>query len=151
MLSAVFLHPSFALADRGDLSLGLSSSLGKPQVGSALRTQVGGVVRLGLSDWLELEASLGTRYEDELGFEGGLGVVLMADIFQWVPELALTGLSDFRSVSGGGSRVVAGLRAELRARYFLSLKHTLSLGGGAIWMENQVMPLVALTWLYLLD
>ena len=143
--------PRFALADQGDLSVGVTSSVGKPEVGSQLRTHLAGVARLGLSDWLELESTLGTCYQGGPGLEGGLGIVLMADIIQWVPELALAGMADLRADSNGDYRVVGGLRAELRARYFLSMKGALSLGGGALWMDNQLMPIVTINWLYLLD
>ena len=150
VITVVYL-PISAEADRGDWSAGVSSSLGKPSGDPALAWQLETDLRLGLTDWVALEAFGAFRVHEGPGAGVGLGLVVMADIFQWVPELALGGLIHCGQDGDGAWATSAGVRAELRGRYFLSMKSAIFIRGGLTWLASGHTPFVGGGWLYLLD
>ena len=149
-ITVVYL-PLSAQADRGDWAVGVASSLGKPPGDTALAWQLETDLRLGVTDWVALEAFGAFRVHEGPGAGAGLGLVVMADIFQWVPELALSGIIDCGQDADGVWATSGGVRGELRGRYFLSMKSAFFIRAGLTWMTSGHTPFVGGGWLYLLD
>jgi len=148
------LVPPTAQADQGDLSVGMGGAFGASGADTPtlqILAQVEASARLGLSDWVALEAFGALRHLEGLGVGAGAGFVLVADIFQWVPEVYVAGIMDYRAGQDGETKPVWGIRGELRGRYFLSMKHAVSVGLGAVWLDEGTIPFVGLNWLYSID
>ena len=146
----VFFLPSGAAADQGDWSAGVSGALGFPS-DEAIPYRIELRSRLGLSDWVGLEAAAGIRHLDALGFQGELGLVASADIFQWVPDLVVSALADFGPEDDATWAHAFGLRMQVRGRYFLSMKSALSVATGMTWLHSDSAPFVSVGWSRLLN
>ena len=145
LLSMVCL-PALALADRGDWSVGCAGALGLPADEDPVPLRLEASTRLGLSDWVGLEAGAAFYHEHGFGVQAELGLVAAADIFQWVPEALISGVVSYGAGANGSGHFETGMRAQVRARYFLSLRSAVSVGVGGTWLPSGSSPFVRIGW-----
>ena len=134
------------LADQGDWSVGGAAAIGLPSEDGSLPLRFEASTRLGLSDWFGLEVGAGLHHAQKLGVQAELGVVASADVFQWVPEALISGVVLYRGDANSVGGFEAGVRGQLRARYFTSLRSSISLGVGGTWLSSESRPFVRLGW-----
>ena len=126
--------PRVALADVGELALGGIAQAAWPAAGG-----LGLGLRWGLGDWWAADARLigGQNDEDWLA-SGSLGVIFVADVTTWVPELRLA----------AGGQVAAELTPQITltagTRVYLDRLWSLAVEAGGCWSFEQWSALINL-------
>ena len=139
-----------AHADTGEFALGtkigLGSSAGFGDSGLTISTDLD--IRLGLLDWLHLDADAGAMIKEEsLAPKAGLSLTAAFDVFRWVPELSLGSTLIFGSSNG----IVVTPTAGIGLRYHLDLSWSLAGGIEGGWTSDAHLWLGTLSVLYTLN
>ncbi len=119
--------PQAARADKGELALGPQTALIYPVAG-----RVGAAARLGLTDWISVEARLGIGYDrTRLSGNASAGLVLAWDVLTWVPELAVA--AGVSLPSGESGRRDPRFGADVGVRTFFGPRASFSIAAGTEW------------------
>lgn len=119
-----FLAPHGLRADKGELAIG-------PQVTSIypVAGRLGAAARLGLTDWISVEARLGIGYDRQrLSSNAVVGLVLAWDVLTWVPEFSIAA-----GVSLPDGELDPRFGADVGFRHHFGLSTSFGLAAGAEW------------------
>ena len=136
--ACVFFFSSTAFADWGDIALGGQMGVGfvdiqtgdayGPSSRKALLLQPEIHLRVGLTDWLNLDTGVGfVSFDDLNGGSVDLGLTGTFDVFAVVPEVKL-GLCLAALREDQAFRALVGLDAAIALRYHLDFNWSVALG-----------------------